>query len=267
MSRPEEFQKTWRFENWIHLNVLNKHSVLDYFQHSDFYDKTCINEKVKQQRLHPSVVTKLEGVYYEPDMVTCKDDPTYFVIRKLQRTRVGEVYQDKVLALYYVLGQGPMQGLVYALPDIHSVLCYNISTAQYYAAVAFKELHSHVVYNRGKEHTWDHGEEFDDVKKTKVSKKELEAKSRAGRNEDGGSDEREDEASSDDRNADDPVDRGMSSALVRDVLDATIQNPEDMETIKRRAAIRKAAAADNRRLQADTSGAVHPTVAQQLGLV
>jgi hypothetical protein len=34
----------WRYEEWLHTWPLNKSTVLDYFKHSDFYDRTCNNE-------------------------------------------------------------------------------------------------------------------------------------------------------------------------------------------------------------------------------
>jgi len=157
---------TWRYDSWIYYYDLNKLTVLDYFKHSPFYDATCNNEVVLQQGGSTERIYEMEGLYYEPDLKTSSQDPTYFMIRKLHRERrpggggrggAGR-FRDRLLALYYVLGQGPGRGTVFALPDLHSVLRYNLSTSLHYANSAFQVLRERVKYNRGKHYTWDHSD-------------------------------------------------------------------------------------------------------------
>jgi hypothetical protein len=40
----------WRSEAWLHAYPLHRGTVLDYFKHTDFYDRTCNNEIVNMQQ-------------------------------------------------------------------------------------------------------------------------------------------------------------------------------------------------------------------------
>ena len=47
-----ESSTAWRYEGWLHSFPLNHATVLDYFKHSDFYDRTCNNEVALMQTMH-----------------------------------------------------------------------------------------------------------------------------------------------------------------------------------------------------------------------
>jgi len=126
---------------------------------------------------------------------------------------------------------------------MHSVLSYQLSSAQYYAANAFKELHKHVLFNRGKEHTWDHGDFFGSEmgKNTKKKRKKEKVHIEGKRNEKDatsdsmlksseavGQDQDEDNEGDDDRHDE------HNAKLVNEVLQATLFDKNDIDTLRSR---------------------------------
>ncbi|GAB5359896.1 hypothetical protein AAMO2058_000581400 [Amorphochlora amoebiformis] len=252
MSRPEDFQNTWRYESWIYFYDLNRMTVLDYFKHSPFYDRTCNNEVVLQQGNSQDRIYEMEGTYYEPDRKTSERDPNYFVIRKLRRERSKGRggWRVQLLALYYVLGHGPGRGTIFCLPDMHSVLSYNLTTAIHYSKLAFKELSTRVVFNRGEEYTWDHSKQKSpkspqDTKESKPPKlttdSKLDGKEEQGDAIEPGIQEEKDKLDPGIQEEEDKVDPGIL-LLVNDVLGATMRDPDDLARLERERLQREAEA-------------------------
>lgn len=52
LAPVSESSTAWRYEGWLHSFPLNHATVLDYFKHSDFYDRTCNNEVALMQTMH-----------------------------------------------------------------------------------------------------------------------------------------------------------------------------------------------------------------------
>lgn len=83
----QDLCKSWRYEAWINSFPLNRNTVLDYFKHSDFYDRTCNNETLAMQGMDPSHLKNLTGVQYEigrPDKER-EDNTEWLLIRKIYR--------------------------------------------------------------------------------------------------------------------------------------------------------------------------------------
>lgn len=134
---------SWRWTAWLEQYPLNKSTVLDYFKHSDFYDRSCNNEvlAMQQQQQHlydPSRIRMMRGIEYEVD--NSIPSPTYFLIRKQLRKSPEDV---QVLALYYILGPqaGPGVGTVFPLPSVHRVLKTGLACFTYYLGQALSSLH------------------------------------------------------------------------------------------------------------------------------
>jgi len=141
--------QSWRFEAWINTYPLNRNTVLDYFKHSHFYDRTCNNEQILMQKLPSSTIKTLVGIEYEvenegPGSV----DGNYFVIRKQYRESSSSV---RVVALFYIVGVEPptatgptVRGMCVPLPDIHSVFNFNLDTAIFHLCHSLTILTSRV---------------------------------------------------------------------------------------------------------------------------
>lgn len=140
---------------------LHIHSALDYFKHSDYYDKKCNNEVITMQGKDSSHLRELVGIEYE---VARKDrevpNDNWLVIRKLYRISPNET---RLLNLYYIVSvdpppshaNAPPRGTIVPLPDIQSVLRTNLATAAYHLNEAFAELSKLAKFNLGSEYTWD----------------------------------------------------------------------------------------------------------------
>lgn len=151
----DEFTKSWRFEGWLDAYQLNRNTVLDYFRHSEFYDRTCNNETALMQQFDHTKLKLMTGIEYQVD--TSINDPSYFLISKQYRESPKIV---KTLVLYYIVGQDPLdqtgikRGTVFPLPDMYSVFRYNMESALYYVNSAFEELADNISYEVGQPYTW-----------------------------------------------------------------------------------------------------------------
>jgi hypothetical protein len=56
-------QSAWRWESWLHTWNLNRSTVLDYFKHSDFYDRTCNNEIAIMQAMNAESLKSVAGSF------------------------------------------------------------------------------------------------------------------------------------------------------------------------------------------------------------
>lgn len=121
----------WRFSAWLSMYPLNRASAMDYFRHSHFYDSDCNNEVIELQAQGLMLDAKevqeklmsMIGTEYQMD-----ENPSserHFIIRKQLRTGSGS--DDLVvLALYYIVGSGPLYGTIFPLPSVHTVLANNL---------------------------------------------------------------------------------------------------------------------------------------------
>ena len=135
---PEDLTSvSWEDKVWLQHFPLHRGSVLDYFAHSQFYDRTCNNEQVKMQHRERNLqhgeleqmLEKMTGVEYRLDVVdevpqsASSTAHSLYVIRKQLRSgpprRVadGEDQAAPVQTLYYVL-----DGVVYEVPSLHALL-------------------------------------------------------------------------------------------------------------------------------------------------
>lgn len=164
----QQLSKWWRFEGWINAWPLSRTTVLDYFKHSPFYDRSCNNEVIFMQNKDPTQLKHQKGIEYEvatePEAALRRHDRTgtenWLLIKK--NYRLGPK-QAKVLAMYYVVGvdppeanpNAPQRGYVIPVPDIHSVLSTNLVTAAFYIGEAFAEISKHVKFRLEQDYTWD----------------------------------------------------------------------------------------------------------------
>jgi hypothetical protein len=66
---------------WIDMHPLNKDTVLEYFSHSPFFDKTSVNALMKMQFLNnPARMLSVDGVQFV--VVPNKHEPALFIIVK-----------------------------------------------------------------------------------------------------------------------------------------------------------------------------------------
>jgi len=142
-SRVTPTQTAWRYEAWLHAYPLKRETVLDYFKHSDFYDRTCNNEVAIMQTNNTDAMRLMEGIEYSVDPSSTND---FFLIRKSWRL---DPQTTHLLALYYVVGMDaptagmPPRGTVFPMPDLHAVLKTNLASSLIYLQSAFDELSQH----------------------------------------------------------------------------------------------------------------------------
>ncbi|KAI9592274.1 mediator complex, subunit Med6 [Syncephalis fuscata] len=108
----------WHFPEWLgQFGPLNPITVLDYFEHSPFWDPTCNNAVLKMQTQFNALealqehLRRMTGVEFS---VMHERWPALFVIRKQLRRGPNEVVP---LAVYHVV-----HGHVYQSPDMLTLL-------------------------------------------------------------------------------------------------------------------------------------------------
>lgn len=119
----------FRDQLWLNTYPLDRNLVFDYFALSPFYDRTCNNEQLRINSIHPldiSHLSKMTGIEY---MLTEVVEPNLFVIRKQKRDSPEKVMP---MLTYYVL-----DGSIYQAPQLCSVFSARIGRALYYIQKAF----------------------------------------------------------------------------------------------------------------------------------
>jgi hypothetical protein len=117
IDSPDRLSEYYRDEFWLAAYPLNATSLLDYFAFSPFYDKTCINERMKLHAMEASHGRRT-GVEY---VVKQTVSPELFIIERLDRRSSTE---SVVLSVYYCL-----QGTIYQAPDLATLLSARVERA------------------------------------------------------------------------------------------------------------------------------------------
>ena len=128
---------SWEDRSWWS-GALHKATVIDYFAHSPFYDRTCLNEQLRMQRtLTPKDVaeklSRLPGIIYEVDeqRTDQSDAPRLYVVRKLRRDTTGRAVP---LRFYYIL-----DGVVYEAPSLAAVMRTRLLKMAWHLNEAWRE--------------------------------------------------------------------------------------------------------------------------------
>ena len=101
-----------------------------YFAGSQFYDRSCNNERVKDEALDPSLLRNMVGVEYELGLTTC-DSRLFVVIKQRRQT---QLIADKI-ALCYVL-----DGNIYQAPSLLAVFHSRLIKCVHHLHKAFARL-------------------------------------------------------------------------------------------------------------------------------
>lgn len=108
----------FRDQLWLNTYPLDRNFVFDYFALSPFYDRTCNNEQLRMNSIHPldiSHLSKMTGIEYVLNEVI---EPNLFVIRKQKRDSPEKVTP---MLTYYVL-----DGSIYQAPQLCNVFSARI---------------------------------------------------------------------------------------------------------------------------------------------
>ncbi|XP_050231704.1 mediator of RNA polymerase II transcription subunit 6 [Mercurialis annua] len=119
----------FRDQLWMNTYPLDRNLVFDYFALSPFYDRTCNNELLRLQSIHPldlSHLSKMIGIEYMLNEVI---EPNLFVFRKQKRDSPEKVTP---MLTYYVL-----DGSIYQAPQLCNVFAARIGRALYHISKAF----------------------------------------------------------------------------------------------------------------------------------
>ncbi|RKP24982.1 mediator complex, subunit Med6, partial [Syncephalis pseudoplumigaleata] len=153
----------WHFPEWLgQFGPLNPVTVLDYFEHSPFWDPTCNNAVLKMQTqfnalealqehlrqvlgLHRLLATarRMTGVEFS---VVHERWPALFIIRKQLRRGPNEVVP---LAVYHVV-----HGHVYQSPDMLTLLNTRISTSLHHLEKAMDRARQLVDFQPARGYQW-----------------------------------------------------------------------------------------------------------------
>ena len=136
--RENEIRKTWWYNpQWFHEGrPFNRSTVLTYFRDSHFYDVMCNNNILEQNSQGLEHLPSMVGVEYVCDPPThpsTSPNEPYYVIRKQWRENPTST---RLLAIYFVVGEtnseiGLIQGGVYAMPDLHSLIEHKLNAMSF----------------------------------------------------------------------------------------------------------------------------------------
>ncbi|ETO18523.1 hypothetical protein RFI_18742 [Reticulomyxa filosa] len=167
---PESsYCQSWSYPAWLGTYPLHQDTVLDYFKHSDFYDRTCNNEILAMQiNIDANQLQKMKGKEYSVDRTTIKNNPLYLCIHENLRTSVQDV---ELMKVYYSPGVNghPHRGHIFPMPVIDMIFMNKLRTAMFHINHAFQsvqDMKSHQL-SRGME--WDRNKDTEkDKDKQKV---------------------------------------------------------------------------------------------------
>jgi len=143
-TKEAELQtKSWRYLQWLQNYALHTGTCLDYFKHSDFYDKECVNEILARQQANPEARKQLSGYkeYFVDDhkvnprhpQFKTPPNPNYMVI--YQGIRQNEnIEKEKV---YYIRGHGDERGVVFPMPILEDLITNRWRTSVHHFNEAF----------------------------------------------------------------------------------------------------------------------------------
>jgi hypothetical protein len=128
---PARATEAFRHEEWLRAYPLTPSTVLDYFAFSQFYQRDCLNERLKAAGMDSAAAAataardpSLRGVCYV--LVPTGSEPDLFAIERRVKGEAGSLV---VLTAYYVV-----RGTVYQSPDLASLVLARVERAA--AAVA-----------------------------------------------------------------------------------------------------------------------------------
>ena len=129
----ENFSTFWIDQQWLESNVLNELNLMTYFYSSIFYDKSCNNEKTKEDL---NKLKHMRGLEYIPLLSHSIPSKGLFYIKKQFRTSDKKVIP---IALYYVY-----YGRVYESPSLSKVISAKIRSAAFFLNDSLNTLASHL---------------------------------------------------------------------------------------------------------------------------
>eukprot|EP00271_Cylindrocystis_brebissonii_P008966 TRINITY_DN23533_c0_g1_i1.p1 TRINITY_DN23533_c0_g1~~TRINITY_DN23533_c0_g1_i1.p1 ORF type:complete len:292 (+),score=57.75 TRINITY_DN23533_c0_g1_i1:720-1595(+) len=133
------------FLNFVGGNLV-PHNVFDYFAESPFYDRSCSNEQLRMQGIHPLDMDQLKNVGgRKPSLeyiLASFQEPHLFTIKK--QLRDGE--KATGVALYYVL-----DGSIYQAPSLYGALGARMSRALHHIQRAFEDTQKQLQLVNAKE--------------------------------------------------------------------------------------------------------------------
>jgi hypothetical protein len=129
----ENFSTFWIDQPWLETNVLTELNVMNYFYNSLFYDKSCNNEKTKED-LHK--LKFMRGLEYIPLLSHSIPSKGIFYIKKQFRTSDKKVIP---IALYYIY-----YGRVYESPSLSKVINAKIRSTSFFLNESLTSLASHL---------------------------------------------------------------------------------------------------------------------------
>ena len=137
----EQYTAAWSDQTFWHTVGLTANTVLDYLRKSVFYDKSCLNERMRAQGLeHPTEDNREVGLRYI--RVPSKHEPKLFIIKMQSVTMPNDIYTVKDIALYYV-----NNGVVYQAPNVHSLVIARMQNCADRVKRAFDILQRHVKFD------------------------------------------------------------------------------------------------------------------------
>lgn len=122
---------SFRDQLWLSAYPLDRNLVFDYFALSPFYDRTCNNEQLRMESIHPldmNHLSKKTGMEY---ILQDAQEPHLFVIRKQKREGPEKVSAQ---AAYYVL-----DGSIYQAPHLYNVIGSRVVRSLYHITNAFAQ--------------------------------------------------------------------------------------------------------------------------------
>ncbi|CAK9866487.1 unnamed protein product [Sphagnum jensenii] len=123
---------SFRDQLWLSAYPLDRNLVFDYFALSPFYDRSCSNERLRMELIHPldmAHLSKRTGIEY---ILQEAQEPNLFVIRKQKREGPEKV---TALAAYYVL-----DGSIYQAPQLYTVIGSRVVRSLYHISNAFLQV-------------------------------------------------------------------------------------------------------------------------------